>query len=117
METPLDLDGAASEIRRRTPDWTSHEIDVRPISSRDRDEDGPNRPSTDRASVPGREFVGVRLRKRDEESEVVVYEGGRVEYRFWWTEPRSDLFDEALDDCVTIERFRLLLDILAVVFA
>ena len=103
VDRPLDLDSAADEIRRRTPEWTGRGIDVRPISSDDQHEHGPS--------------VGARLRKHDAEGEVVVYRSGRVELRSWSTDPRDAMLDEALDDCLTVERFGLVLDILVVLFA
>ena len=77
MDSVVDLDAAAAEIRRRIPQWTARGLEPGAITWRDAAAPWPQQPQTDRTSVVDPDSVGLRFSAADAGvAEIVLYRGG-----------------------------------------
>jgi hypothetical protein len=82
VERAIDLDAVAAAVQRRGARWIARGMTVGQLTWVD-GQTTVNELTTHREAVRGDYSVGVRVRRGDEEGQLVVYAGGWCDLEFW----------------------------------
>lgn len=111
MERALDLDAAAASVQRRASQWAARSLTVGPLTWAD-GQTTVNELTTRREAVRGDYSVGIRIRRGDEEGELVVYAGGWCDLDYWAGRADSEPLSEApgADEPLDLAELEVVLD-------